>query len=114
MQLAPEEHVAGCVDVVGQGELLIDHLDSLQSRITRVVDDHRLAVDDDLPGVGRMSTRQCVHQRRLAGAVATDEGDDLARVEVDSHPVDGVQATERDADVAQFDDGDTLCRRWAR
>ena len=58
------------------------------------------------PGVGRVGARQRVHQRRLAGAVAADETDDLARVEVDADAVDGVQAAEGDADVAQLHERD--------
>ena len=42
-------------------------------------------------------------ERRLAGAVAADQADDLARVEVDADVVDGVDAAERDADVAHLD-----------
>ena len=54
MQLTPEEHIAGRVDVVGQGELLIDHLDPMHSRFTRVVDADELAFDEDLARVGRV------------------------------------------------------------
>ncbi len=110
VQFAPQEHVAGCVDVVGEGELLVDDLDPLQSRVARVVDGDRLAIDEDLPRVGGVSPRQGVHQRGLAGTVAADEADDLARVQVDGDPVDGVQATERHTDVAQLDERDTRCR----
>ena len=51
-----------------------------------------------------MGARQHAHQRRLAGAVAADEGDHLAGVEVDADAVDGVDATERHADVAHLDE----------
>ncbi len=63
-----------------------------------------LAVDADLARVGRVRPRQGVHQRRLAGAVPTDEGDHLAGVEVDADAVDGVHATERHTDVAKLDE----------
>ena len=62
------------------------------------------AVDEDLAGVGGVRARQRVHQRRLAGAVAADEADDLAGVEVDADAVDGVDAAEGHADVAQLDE----------
>ena len=45
-------------------------------------------------------------QRGLAGAVAADEADDLAREQVDRDAVDGVDAAERDADVAHLDERD--------
>ena len=40
-QLAPEEHVAGGVDVVGQRELLVDRLDAVRPRVAGVVDGRR-------------------------------------------------------------------------
>ena len=58
----------------------------------------------DLAGVGRMRTRQDAHQRGLAGSVPADEADHLARVQVDRHVADGVDATERDVDVAHLDE----------
>ena len=51
-----------------------------------------------------MGAREHLHQRRLAGAVAPDEGDDLAGVEVDADAVDGVDATEGHANVAHLDE----------
>ena len=104
--LAAEEHVGGGVDVVGERERLVDRLDPERSGVARVVDRHGLAVDEDLAGVGRMGAREHAHQRRLAGAVATDEGDDLAGVEVDADAVDGVDAAEGHADVAHLDERD--------
>ena len=53
-----------------------------------------------------MCPGQGADQGRLAGAVAADEADDFAGVQVDGHVVDGVQATERHADVAQLDEWD--------
>ncbi len=69
-------------------------------------------VDEDLPRVGGVSTRQGVHQRRLAGAVAAHETDHLTGVQVDGHPLDGVNATERDTHVAQLDERDAIA--WRR
>jgi D-xylose transport system ATP-binding protein len=40
--------------------------------------------------VGRMRSRQGPDQRRLPGAVAPDEADDLARIEVDRDVVDAI------------------------
>ena len=70
---------------------------------------HGFPVDEDLTGVGRVRARERVHQRRLPGAVAADEGDDLTRVEIDADVVDGMDAAERHADVADLDE-----RRVAR
>ena len=51
-----------------------------------------------------MRAGQDADQRRLAGAVAADQGDDLTGVEVDADAVDGVDAAERHADVAHLDE----------
>ncbi|MND54812.1 hypothetical protein D3C80_458780 [compost metagenome] len=52
-----------------------------------------LAVEDDLAGLGLRCPADCHHQRRLAGAVGTDQADDLALVDLD------IDARER-ADIA--------------
>ena len=52
-----------------------------------------------------MGPGQDTHQRRLAGAVAAHQGDDLAGMQVDADAVDGVDATEGHADVAHLDEG---------
>ena len=62
-----------------------------------------LTVDQDLAGVGGMRARQHAHQRALAGAVAADQSNHFARVQVDGDVVDGVHAAERHADIAQLD-----------
>ena len=51
-----------------------------------------------------MGAREGADERGLAGAVAADEADDLAGVQVDGHVLDGVDAAERDADVAHLDE----------
>ena len=107
-QLASEEHVARRVEVVGQRELLVDRFDAQRSRIARVLDGDRLAIDENLPGIGRVRTRQRVNERRLAGAVATDEGHHLAGMQIDRDAVDGVNPAEGHADVTQLDERHTL------
>ena len=102
--LAPKEDVRRRVEVVGQGEL--------SGRCTRCRRSWRradcgwwrLAVDEDLARIGRMRAGEGPDERRLAGAVATDQADDLARKEIDRDAVDGMDATEGDADVAHVDE----------
>ena len=103
-QLAAEEQVGRRVHVVRQRERLVDRLDPQGLRVARVVDRDLLAVDEDLAGIGDVGTGQDPHQGRLAGAVAADQADDLAGVEVHVHPVHGMDAAERDADVAHLDE----------
>ena len=103
-ELAAEEHVRRGVDVVGEGQRLVDRLDAQRLGVARVADADRLALDQDLAGVGGVGARQHAHQRGLAGAVAADEADDLARPQVDRDPVHGVHAAEGDPDVAHLDE----------
>ena len=51
--LAPEEHVGGRVDVVGQRQRLVDAFDVQGLGVARVGDRDRLAVDQDLPESAR-------------------------------------------------------------
>ena len=68
------------------------------------------------PESAGVSTRQGVHQRRPARAVAPDETDHLTGVQIDGHTFDGVDAAEGDTDVAQLHErhaiaGDRSSRR---
>ena len=104
-QLAAEEQVARRIDVVGQGQRLVDRLDvAAPWRRAGCGCVTRLAVDQDLAGVGRVGARQHPHERRLAGAVAADEADDLPGVQIDRYVAHGVDAAEGDVDVAHLDE----------
>jgi hypothetical protein len=58
-----------------------------------------------------MRTREGPDQRRLAGAVASYQTDNLAGPKVDRHVLDGVEAAEGDIDVAQLNQGRLRDRR---
>src|SRR4029453_8763108 len=103
-ELAAEEHVARRVDVVRQCEGLIDGLDRERLRVARMRDRHGLALDQDLARVSRVRPRQRSDQGGLSGPVAADQPDHLAGIQVDGHAVHGVDAAERDPDVAQLDE----------
>ena len=77
--LAAEEHVLGDVEVVGQGEVLVDELDPERGGRAGVVDRDRLALEEDLAAVDGVDAGEALDQRRLAGAVVADERGDLAR-----------------------------------
>ena len=76
-------------DVLGDGHvgqerrMLVDHRDpeALRERRREAVDGR--AVEDDRAGVGRRRAGGDVHQRRLAGAVLTEQGMHLAREDVE-------------------------------
>ena len=77
--LPAEEHVLGDVEVVGQGEILVDELDPESGGGARVGDRHRLPLEGDLAAVEAVDAGDALHQRRLPGAVVTDQRRDLAR-----------------------------------
>ena len=81
--LAPEEHVLDHVEVVGQREVLVDHLDPEAGGVLRPRDVHGLAVEQDLSAVDVVDPGDALDQRRLAGAVVADEGHHLAGVHVE-------------------------------
>jgi hypothetical protein len=111
-ELASEEHVRRGVDVVGEGQGLVDGLDPERLGIARVRDRDLVTVDDDLAAVRRMGSRERADERGLARAVPADEPDDLPGIKVDADVVDGVDAAERDPDVAHLHEG-RLRRRGA-
>ena len=59
------------------------------ARVERRAEVHRLAVEPDLALVRVQGARERLDQRRLAGAVVADDGEDLARVELEVGAVDG-------------------------
>ena len=51
-RLAAEEQIAGDIDRVAERKVLIDHLDARGACVGRRGEDHRLAVDLDVPASG--------------------------------------------------------------
>jgi hypothetical protein len=84
--LPPEVHVLDDVEVVAESEILVHNLDPELGRIFRAVDRHRRALEEDLAVVDRVDPGDALDQRRLPGAVVTDERHDLpvANLEVDA------------------------------
>ena len=116
-ELAAEEQVAGGVDVVGERQRLVDRLDAVAPWRRAGCGSRPVCPSIRIsPESAGCAPESDPHQRRLAGAVAADEADDLARLEVDGDVVDGVDAAERDADVAHLDErrarGATVTVRW--
>ena len=90
--LAAEVEVARDVERGGDGEVLVDRLDAGLAGVLRVLELDRLAVDEDLAGIGHVRPREALDERRLAGAVVADDGEHLAGVqlEVDAGEADDV------------------------
>ena len=70
----------------------------------------RLSVEEDFAAVGPVDAGQDFHERRFAGPVLADEGQHLAGVDGQRHAVEGLNAGEVLADVADFEEG-RCCHR---
>jgi len=83
--LLTEEQVGHRVEVVAQGEVLVDGCDPERNGRLRAVDVHGLPVEVELAFVGRVDARDGLDERGLPGAVVAHEPDDLAglHLEVD-------------------------------
>ena len=85
-------------------KMLVHHADAGGQRIGRAGDPHRLALDEDLAGVGRIGAEQHVHQRRLAGAVLAQQPEDLARRHAEIDGLVRLDGAEALGDAAHFDE----------
>ncbi len=72
-QLAAEEQVGRHVEIVAQGEVLVDRLDAEVLGVARAADRGLLPVEQDLAGVGGERAGQDLDQGRLAGAVVAEQ-----------------------------------------
>ncbi len=101
--LPAEEHVLDDVEVVAQGEVLVDDLDAEGGGVAGAGDVAGPAGDGDLAAVDGVDAGDAFDQRRLAGAVVADEGADLAGVdgEIDlGEDLDGAEAL---GDAGEFE-----------
>ena len=77
----------------------------------------RLAVERDFAGVGPVDAGEDLHQRGFAGPVLADQGQHLAGADGQRHAVEGLNAGEVLADVADFEErrcGHGVTRRDGR
>src|SRR3546814_6139313 len=70
--------------------------------IARIADVGRLAIDEDVAGIAPVGAGEDLDQRRLAGAVVAEQGDDLAGIEVDRRILHGMNPAEGDGNVLHF------------
>ena len=86
--------------------MLVDHADAEGKSVLRRTNDDFLAVDGDLALVGEVDAGEHVHQGRFAAAILTQQGEDLAAVDVQPDLVVGNDlAIEAFGDVAHGDGG---------
>ena len=68
------------------------------------------AFHQDIAGARLIESGEAVEQRRLAGAVRSDQAEDCALVHVKGHAVQRDDAAEHDADVANREQGSISLR----
>src|SRR5688572_1414162 len=114
LELAAEKDVLRGGQVVGQGEVLIDHLDAPGARLARLVEVANLAIDRDLAVGRRKIAGNDLDHGGLAGAVVAHEADDLARPDGEAQfrqGADGTKAHGNTAHVEQCHADSSLCDR---
>jgi hypothetical protein len=97
-----DEDVFRHVEVGEDHRLLVDGGDAQRLRLLRVADVHRLAVDQDLTGVGAVDAGHDLDQRGLARAVLADQRVHLARIERQRHILQRLRGVEALGDVLHF------------
>ena len=85
-------------------QFLRQHADAERERVGRGPDLMRAAVDRDRAGIAGIVAGQDLHQRRLAGAIGAEQGDDLAGVEMKADIAEHGHAAERLADTGHIQD----------
>ena len=102
--LAPEEHVLHDVEVVAEGEVLIDDLDAEAGRFAGAVDVDELPVEAHFAAVVGLHAGEALDESRLAGAVVADEGGDLSGVGLEVDTFEDIDGTEALDDSGQLDE----------
>ena len=82
-----------------QHGLLRHHIDAVREGGLRVRDVDLVAIDDDLAGIRRVDAHDDLHERGLAGAVATNQGQNLSVVDLKADALEDRVRTERLIDV---------------
>ena len=103
--LETEHHVLEDGEIVGQGEVLVDHPDAGGERGAGVARRQRLAEGNDPPGIGHVVAEQDRHQGRLAGTVLAEQRKHFAGMQVQRDVVVGREAAEPLGDSFETKDG---------
>src|SRR5712692_2063416 len=93
-ELPAQEHVLDDVEVVAQGEVLVDGLDSEPACIACAADVDRLALPEDLTVVGRVHTGDALGENRFAGSVVSAKGGHLSGRQVEVDCIERLHGTE--------------------
>ena len=108
LRISRPRNMLSAIDSAGdKREVLIDGLDAGVPRLHRRLEVHRLALERDLAVVGDHGAGNRLDERRFAGAVVADDGEDFARIEIEIGMVEG-------GDTAIALDEAARCRGWVR
>ena len=88
-----------------QHKVLVHHADALGNGVGGPLNRRLLAAHHDLAPIGRVQTIEDVHKGRLAGAVFTQQRQDLTAVEGEIDVIVGHNSGEHLGDAAQFQNG---------
>ena len=99
VQTGMKQKVGGDGELEVEGGLLKDDTESRQRRyrIARHVMAHHL----DAPGIRREQAGEQLEQRRLAGAIGTEQSDEFSRLGLQAHAVDGANRPVALDDIVQ-------------
>src|SRR6185295_17948401 len=86
-----------------QREVLESAADAERGDAVRRRLEERAAFEGDPPVAERVEARQAVEHRRLAGAVRSDEADDVAGGDDERHPVERDDPTEADRHILDLE-----------
>ena len=103
--LTAQEHIGDNVEIVGQGQVLVDDLDTESGGIGRSVDLDRLAFKDDLPLVIAVNAGDALYQSGLSGPVVAYESHDLAEPNLEIHLLEGPYRAEVLRNALQLENG---------
>ena len=97
--LAAQEDVGPDVEVLGEGEVLVDGLDARGEGVHGRLYARDMALHEDLPLVGPVDAGDDLDEGRLARPIVPEDGEGLPRAQADAHIVHRGQAakTLRDA-----------------
>jgi len=102
--LAAEEDVGDDVEVVAEGEILVDGRDPEFGRVLRARDRDFFPFEAEAAGIRRVDPRDRLHQGRLAGAVVADQTDHLAGADGEVDPVQSLDRAESHAYCLQLEE----------
>ncbi len=102
--LLAEEDVGDDIEVVAEGEVLVDGGDPEPGRVLWSRDLYLAAVEAHRPLVSGVDAGDRLHQRRLTGPVVPDQADDLTGVDGEVDPVQSLDRAESLAHLIELEE----------